>query len=303
MAKKTPKRTIKRDGAAKIFSTRLQPDLREALEREAKRKGRPLSQEVQNRLRQTFVEEEQMIDRFGSERTARVLQTVASVLRDIRNPENPQADWLDDPRAFDYGLSAIMWTLEVVRPPQPPDWYQLEWIRTFDSPSKRHPYTDAGREVWREIASSDDRSLPLKERLTPKQRLASIIRNKIPDIVERSRTLAPGTPLATVTAMENSNYRPRGLPPDVVEAFNEVRREHYLCVYCDDLYPKEHGPQCPRCKGLALSGEKHGGDGRQLKLFSPTDVVTTADITLAEDHFAEREWRKPDREVNRTEGE
>jgi hypothetical protein len=92
-----------------------------------------------------------------------------------------------------------------------------------------------------------------------------------------------------VTAATSSHYELRVLPAEVVEAFNKVRREHYLCVYCDELYPKEHGPQCRRCKGLALSGEKHGGDGRQLRLFSPTDIVTLADITIAEDRYADRE--------------
>ena len=52
------------------------------------------------RLRQSFVEEQRMIDRFGSERTARVLQVVASVLQlHGRNPENPKTEWLDDPLA------------------------------------------------------------------------------------------------------------------------------------------------------------------------------------------------------------
>lgn len=274
---------------AATLSTRITRDLRVWLEEAKIKSGRSLSDEIENRLRQSFVEEQRMIDRFGSERTARVLQVVASVLQlHGRNPENPKTEWLDDPLAFENALSAIIWTLEAVRPPQPPDWYRLENIRLYDAPSKRHPATDASR-VWREIASSNDRALPLKRKLAFDQGLASIIRNKIPEVLERSKTLAPGTPLATVTAASSSHYEP--LPADVVEAFNEVRREHYFCVYCDELYPKGHGPQCPKCKGLALSGEKHGGDGRQLRLFSPTDIVKTSDITIAEERLADREWR------------
>jgi hypothetical protein len=244
------------DKAATI-STRITADLRGWLERAAKNSGRTLSQEIENRLRQTFVEEDRMIDRFGGERTARILQVVASVLNGMRNPENPEADWLDDPRAFDLGVDAIYWTLEPVRPPNPPDWYELERIKDFNSPARELQIAaahNAGRELWREIAGSHDRALPLNPNMTPKQRLASIIRNRIPEIVDRSRTISPN-PLAVATT---SDVKPLELTPEA--------RENFYCIYCDGLYPKAHGSQCPKCKGLDLSGRKHGGDGRQLKM-------------------------------------
>ena len=91
--------------------------------------------------------------------------------------------------------------------------------------------------------------------MTPKQRLASIIRNKIPEIVDRSRTISPN-PLAVATT---SHDEPPGLE------FTPEVREKYFCIYCDELYPKDHGSECPKCKGLDLSGRKHGGDGRKLR--------------------------------------
>jgi hypothetical protein len=253
------------DKAATI-STRITADLRGWLERAAKNSGRTLSQEIENRLRQTFVEEERMIDRFGGERTARILQVVALVLNGMRNPENPEADWLDDPRAFDLGVDAIYWTLEPVRPRHPPDWLQLEDIKDADSPARTFDVTaahNAGRELWRDIAGSDERALPLNARMTPKQRVASIIRNKIPEIVERSRILEPAPP---TVATSSSDEVPE-LSGEEIEAYNKVRRENYWCIYCQEFYPKAH-TECPKCKGLNLSGHKHGGDGRQMKLLS-----------------------------------
>jgi hypothetical protein len=47
--------------------------------------------------------------------------------------------------------------------------------------------------------------------------------------------------------------------------FTPEARESYYCIYCQEFYPKAHGSQCPKCKGLDFSGRKHGGDGRQLK--------------------------------------
>jgi hypothetical protein len=250
------------DKAATI-STRITADLRGWLERAAKNSGRTLSQEIENRLRQTFVEEERMIDRFGGERTARILQVVASVLHGVRNPENPEADWLDDPCAFDLGVDAIYWSLAPVRPPHPPDWYQLEDIKNFDSPGRKMQvaaYNKAGLDLWRDIAGSDERALPLSAKMTPKQRLASIIRNKIPEIVDRSRTVSPD-PLPVATTSNE---------PEFATASNDLEftaeaRENYFCIYCNELYPKAHDSQCPKCKGLDLAGRKHGGDGRQLK--------------------------------------
>jgi hypothetical protein len=252
------------DKAATI-STRITADLRGWLERAAKNSGRTLSQEIENRLRQTFVEEERMIDRFGGERTARILQVVASVLHGVRNPENPEADWLEDPRAFDLGVDAIYWTLEPVRPPHPPDWHRLEDIKDADSPARKFDVTaahNAGRELWREIAGSDDRALPLNAKMTPKQRLASIIRNKIPEVVDRSRTISPD-PLGVATTSNDESREFATISRDL--EFTPEARNSYFCIYCQGLYPKTHGLQCPKCKGLDFSGRKHGGDGRQLK--------------------------------------
>jgi len=189
MAKKTQKRSAKRPSeAAKIFSTRLRPDLREKLERAAKEKGVPLSKEVHNRLEQTFREEKELVQRFGSLRTARVFQVLGHVLDTMRNPEHPDKEWLDDAVAFELGMQAIYHTLYAIRPKELPD--PLDPLLAYALKIELDPEeTSLGK--WRDIANSDP-MLP-RGTLPFKQWFDQFIKNKIPDIVERAgeRASAP----------------------------------------------------------------------------------------------------------------
>jgi len=67
-----------------------------------------------------------------------------------------------------------------------------------------------------------------------------------------------------VTRWEEGEDESPDLAVEDIEKTNKIRREHYYCYYCEMLYPLANGPQCPKCKGLDLSGRKHGGDGRKL---------------------------------------
>lgn len=179
MAKKAQKRSAKRPSeAAKIFSTRLQPELREKLEREAKRKGDPLSKEVHNRLEQTFREEDELVLRFGSLRTARVFQVLGHVLEAVRNPEHPDKEWLDDGVSFELGMEAVYHALHAIRPKELPDPFEAYGVRATVDPE------EVAMEKWRDIANSDPTlppgTLPFKEWFN------QFIKSKIPDIVERA---------------------------------------------------------------------------------------------------------------------
>jgi hypothetical protein len=166
-------------GKAKTINTRATPELRDWLERAAKRSGRSLSQEIESRLRRTFREEEDLAKEFGNADAARVFQAIAVTLNMIRNPENPGADWLHDPYAFALAADAINATLYLVRPKQATDpflAYALDVeVNTWDTT----------KEVWRDIANSDA-ALPLKNDLTFKQWFARHLKNTIPEIVERA---------------------------------------------------------------------------------------------------------------------
>jgi hypothetical protein len=263
-------------GMSAVLSTRITPDLRSWLEKASKQSGRTLSQEIENRLRQTFVDEEKLADQFGSYRTALILRVVANVLNGMPNPENLNAEWLDDAVAFDRGIDTLLWTLRAVRPKEPEDAQRLQDIKDFDAkPGSIHDWLPVWNpamnsfKVWHEIADVSP-ALPLNIKLTRSQRLASIVKNKIPDVVERSKTDAAGAP-----------WQPRPSPSpeppprwtaEEIEEFDKERRENYYCIYCDRFYPKDRGPECPNCNGQDLSGRKHGGDGRELEPLSQAEM-------------------------------
>lgn len=261
-------------GKAKTVNTRVTPELRDWLEKAANKFNRSLSQEIETRLRQTFLDEQKLADQFGSYRTALILRVVASVLNGVRNPENPEAEWLDDSQAFGYGMDALFWALDAIRPKLPADADKLERIKEFDRPGQGFERAlsaaDLSRSAWHHIAATD-RALPLPHvKMTQEQRLAHIVKNKIPELVGRTETDIFGErwePQPPPVAEAPPPY-----PAEKLDEINKLRRENYYCIYCDDLYAKDHGLQCPKCSGLDLSGRKHGGDGRQLELLSPSDA-------------------------------
>ena len=236
-------------GKSSVLSTRITADLRDWLEKASKRSGRTLSQEIENRLRETFREEKELTDRFGTYRTALVLQVVALVLNAMRNPENPNAEWLDDPHAFQLAKDAINHTLEAIRPKEPVNPFLAAGLDMTQDPES------ASLATWRDIGRLDA-ALPLGGKTTGAQSLGRLVKNKFPEIVERASERA------------NAPFG-RGLfddqEPASLEEINKVRAEDYFCDYCGGFgYPKDQGQRCPTCKGVDRLGVKHGLDGLEL---------------------------------------
>jgi hypothetical protein len=103
-----------------VLSTRISAELREALAAAAK--GRTLSREIEHRLRRTFIEDKQIDAIFGSRRNFQLMRLIASVIdstvnRKVDKPKKPNADWLDDPYAFDQAVRGIAAVLGAIRPP------------------------------------------------------------------------------------------------------------------------------------------------------------------------------------------
>ena len=163
-------------GKAKTINTRVTPDLRGWLEKAAKQSRRSLSQEIETRLRRTFREEEDLAKQFGSADAARVLAAIAQTLNMMRNPKNPDADWLHDPYAFAFAAEAINATLYLVRPKEATNPFLAAGLGVEVKP------WDATTEVWRDIANSEP-TLPLNNDLTFKQWFARRLKNTIPEIV------------------------------------------------------------------------------------------------------------------------
>ena len=93
-------------GKSSVFSTRIRPDLRRYLEKAAKTSGRSLSQEVEHRLRRSFVEDDKIADAFGDRRTYRLMRMMADAIHlsqelDMTEPRRralPQEQDVAEPR-------------------------------------------------------------------------------------------------------------------------------------------------------------------------------------------------------------
>jgi hypothetical protein len=105
-------------GKSSVFSTRIRPDLRKSLERAAKTSGRSLSQEVEHRLRRSFVEDDKIADAFGDRRTYRLMRLMSDAIHLSQKHENDE-NWLDDPYRFQVALAAMRSVVEAIEPSAP----------------------------------------------------------------------------------------------------------------------------------------------------------------------------------------
>src|SRR4051812_39104378 len=103
-------------GKSSVFSTRIRPDLREKLEQGAKKSGRSLSQEIEHRLRRTFVEDEKISENFGDRRTFLLMKMMATAIQ-FKSDNGLPGQWLDNPDDFEIAIMAALSVLEAVRPP------------------------------------------------------------------------------------------------------------------------------------------------------------------------------------------
>jgi hypothetical protein len=102
-------------GKSSVFSTRIRPDLRQKLEQGAKKSGRSLSQEIEHRLRRTFVEDEKISEMFGDRRTFLLMKMMAAAIQ-FKGDDRPPGEWLENPDDFEIGIAAALSVLEAVRP-------------------------------------------------------------------------------------------------------------------------------------------------------------------------------------------
>src|SRR5881275_67305 len=103
-------------GKSSVFSTRIRPDLRQKLEQAAKKTGRSLSQEIEHRLRRSFVEDEKISEMFGDRRTFLLMQMMAMAIR-FKGDKGQPGEWLENPDDFEIAIAAALAVLEAVRPP------------------------------------------------------------------------------------------------------------------------------------------------------------------------------------------
>ena len=107
-------------GKSSVFSTRIRPDLRQKLEQGAKKSGRSLSQEIEHRLRRTFVQDQEISDMFGDRRTFLLMKMMAAAIQ-FKGHNRPTGEWLESPEDFEIAIAAALSVLEAVRPSGPVD--------------------------------------------------------------------------------------------------------------------------------------------------------------------------------------
>jgi hypothetical protein len=169
-------------GKSKVFSTRIRPDLRDSLDKAARKSGRSVSQEVEHRLRRTFVEDERISELFGDRQTYLVMRTVAIALERAWNPGDIRANWLNDPFAFDLAMQIVSRVLEAIRPPGeivPPADEMMEL-------ALRGAAASAGN-VWEGVQQADP-TLPLTDG-TRKQHFAGVLKTDLGEIAMRPKII------------------------------------------------------------------------------------------------------------------
>ena len=159
-------------GRTAVLSTRLQPDTRARLVAAKEANGRSLSQELEHRLRRTFIEDDKTIEFYGNQQTAAVVKLIGATIQSVaaRGSAEKKHDWLKEQWLFDDVTSAIV--------------HVLLWFRPGGDSGRREitlsSGTDRAERLINEIRSSDP-SLPITKRST-RQHAMAMLKEKLGDL-------------------------------------------------------------------------------------------------------------------------
>ena len=179
-----------------VLSTRLQPDTRARLREAAKANGRSLSQELEHRLRRTFIEDDKSIEWYGSEQTAAVVKLIGATIQSTaaRVSKRGKHDWLKESWLFDDVMTAIRHMLLWFRPDGDSGIQQI----TLSSG------TDRADQLINEIRSADP-ALPITKGST-RQHAMAMLKDKLGDLV-RDRNPYDDLRQRTLTKPRNISNR------------------------------------------------------------------------------------------------
>ena len=155
-----------------VLSTRLQSDTRARLLEAANANRRSLSQELEHRLRRTFVEDDKTVKFYGTEQTAAVVKLIGLTLNAAaaRTSRRGRHEWLKEQWLFDDVIDAIVHTLLWFRPGGDSARRQITLSST----------TDRVDELIDEIRSADP-SLPMA-RGSSRQHGMAMLKDKLGDL-------------------------------------------------------------------------------------------------------------------------
>ena len=169
-------------GRTAVLSTRLQPDTRRRLVAATEASGRSLSQELEHRLRRTFIEDDKAVEFYGTQSNAAILKLIGAVIQStctswlVKTDEGwvpdrykDPGEWLRDPKLFDQVLTAIVHT--------------LMWFKPSGGRDEQHFfYNSAAERIIDEIRSADP-SLPITKR-SSRQHAMAMLKDKLGDLAE-----------------------------------------------------------------------------------------------------------------------
>jgi len=167
-------------GRTAVLSTRLQSDTRKRLVAAAGTSGRSLSQELEHRIRRTFIEDDKAIEFYGSQSNAAIVKLIGAVIQstctswsvktgDDWGPDlnKDPGEWLRDPKLFDRVLTAVVHALI---------WFKPNGDRDEQSIS----YNSTAEQIINEIRSADP-SLPIAKGST-RQHAMAMLKDKLGDL-------------------------------------------------------------------------------------------------------------------------
>ena len=167
-------------GRTAVLSTRLQPDTRKRLVAAAGTSGRSLSQELEHRIRRTFIEDDKAVEFYGSQSNAAILKLIGAVIQStctswfvktadgwVPDLDKDPEEWLRDPKLFDQVLTAIV--------------HALIWFKpNGDRDEQFIFYHSTAERIINEIRSADP-SLPITKRST-RQHAMAMLKDKLGDL-------------------------------------------------------------------------------------------------------------------------
>jgi hypothetical protein len=167
-------------GRTAVLSTRLQPDTRRRLVAATEASGRSLSQELEHRLRRTFIDDDKAVEFYGSQSNAAILKLIGAVIQStctswfvkiaddwVPDLKKDPGEWLRDPKLFDQVLTAIVHALICFEPSGGRDKQFLF-------------YNSIAEQIIDEIRSADP-SLPITKRSTRQHAMATL-KDKLGDL-------------------------------------------------------------------------------------------------------------------------
>lgn len=169
MGKRGPKPQGPYEGKTEVFSTRLRPDTKAALQIAASIHGWTLSQEVEDRIRRTFIDDASIDLAFGNRQNFALMRMVAAVADTMMSRKESETAWTSDPELFDQIMKATVAVLEALRP-------------EGKKPEQENHFLSRALHFWNDVRQTST-ALPIRETL--RKRRQHLIRSDLGDLPDR----------------------------------------------------------------------------------------------------------------------